>query len=178
MFEQAFVRSNQAAVDRCGIVCGAMLFVGVMALVPLAQTGVINPARLTKILIAQPPGPPPRALESHPHAGCLTREDAGSGSHHDCTARACRVPDRVLIEDGSAAGINFRICGPGLPGGIPVSDGPQLAMPAPAPHAPVTPPAAPEVRVRRGGDVQAGRSAAGNAGVSRHREAGAHLRPG
>ncbi len=69
MFEQAFVECR-AGTKRpwtvAASLAGQTLFVGVMMLVPLLQTGVIVPARLAGILIAHPPGPPPRAVETQP----------------------------------------------------------------------------------------------------------------
>jgi periplasmic protein TonB len=157
MFEQAFVEC-QVRTKRPWTVAasfaGQVLFVGIMALVPLLQTGVITPARLAGILIAKPPGSPPRSMESH----------LSTALHHSSTpARVFtaelrqpgRIPNRILIEDGDAQpALISDFAAPGLPGGIPAFDVPQITTPTPAPRAPAP---SPPARIRVGGTVQEGK---------------------
>ena len=160
MFEQAFVE-GQVRTKRPWTVAasfaGQVLFVAVMALLPLAQTGVITPARLACIWIAQPPGPPPRAIETHPRTS-LQRSRAQTAVFTGEVRQPSRIPNRILIEDGDPQpALISNSAGPGLPGGISVFDAPQITMPAlvlsaPAPVSPATP-----VRIRVGGTVQEGK---------------------
>jgi len=161
MFEQAFVEC-QAGTKRpwtvAASLAGQTLFVGVMMLVPLLQTGVIVPARLAGILIAHPPGPPPRAVETQPAAEVNRSKTTVPRIFIAVLRQPGRIPDRILIDDGAPQPAFIAdSAGPGVPGGI-VSDSgvslfeaPQVAAPPPRPAAPAPP------RVRVGGAVQAGR---------------------
>src|SRR5579862_2474014 len=161
MFEQAFVEC-QAGTKRPWTVAvslaGQVLFVGLMMLVPLLQTGVIVPARLVGILIAQPPGPPPRVVETQP-ASVVNRSRTTAPRIFTTTLRQpSRIPDRILLDDGAPQPVFIADSnGPGVPGGI-VSDGGVSLFEAP--HAAAPPPRQPELvppRVRVGGAVQAGK---------------------
>ncbi len=161
MFEQAFVEC-QAGTKRPWTVAvslaGQVLFVGMMMLVPLLQTGVIVPARLAGILLTQPPGPPPRMVETQ-HAAVVNRSKSTAPRIFTTALRQpSRIPDRILIDDGAPQPVFVaESSGPGVPGGI-VSDGgvslfeaPHAAIPPPRQAEPVPP------RVRIGGAVQAGK---------------------
>jgi protein TonB len=66
-----------------------------------------------------------------------------------------RIPNQILIDDGDPQPAFISdSTGPGLPGGIPAFDAPQVITPTPAPSAP--PPTTP-ARIRVGGSVQAGK---------------------
>ena len=162
MFEQAFVEC-QVRTKRPWTVAasfaGQVLFVGVMALVPLVQTGVIAPARLAGILIAQPPGPPPRVIETH--SAVAVEHSKTPHIFTPVLRQPSRIPDHILIEAGDPQPAFLSdSAGPGVPGGIgpggaSLFDAPQITTPPPAAHAPDPPPA--PVRLRVGGTVQAGK---------------------
>ncbi len=159
MFEQAFVEC-QAGTKRPWTVAasfgGQMLFVALMALLPLAQTGVITPARLAAIMIARPPGPAPRVLESHPSAAAAHANTPALRRVANGFQQPARIPDRILIDDGAPQpALAFDSAGPGFPVGDAVFNAPQVSAPPAQP--PVPAPAKAPVRLRIGGDLQAGK---------------------
>jgi periplasmic protein TonB len=161
MFEQAFVEC-QVRTRRPWTVAasfaGQVLFVAVMALLPLAQTGVITPARLAGILIAQPPGPPPpRAIETHPRTS-LQRSRTQAPVVTTELRQPNRIPNQILIEDGDPQpALISDSAGPGLPGEIPAFDAAQFVMPAQVLRAPTPVSPATTARIRVGGSVQEGK---------------------
>lgn len=153
MFEQAFVRTRRPWTVAVSF-AGQVLFVAVMVLLPLLQTGVITPARLAGILIAQPP----RAIKTHPRAALQRSRTQAAPIFTAELRQPSRIPNQILIEDGDAQpALIADSTGPGLPGGMPVFDAPQITMPAPVLRvpAPVSPATTPRLRV--GGSVQEGK---------------------
>src|ERR1700690_2801687 len=156
MFEQAFVRTRRPWTVAASF-SGQVLFVGVMALVPLLQTGVIAPGRLAGILIAQPPGAPPRAIESHPNS-TLQRARNPLRVFTGELRQPSRVPNEIPAGDGEPlTAFIFDCDGPDEPRIISALGPSQVTVPAPVESAPAAPSTATPARVRVGGAVQAGK---------------------